>query len=122
MNLRNYSQNGGEDNNISLPSCPHCPGFLVSNWEISRPRRVLPAAIIMGYFDLGASCFLQWKLLHFVRIIKYPLDWSKGDNNFVVGALPWDVGILPTAASMSSVYTEWNDSRRKGWAKLQVTL
>lgn len=70
--------------------------------------------IMTGYSDPGASCFLQLELLHFVRIIKYPLDESKGEDNFVVGALPWDVGSLPTAASMSGVYTEWKSSRRKG--------
>lgn len=58
--------------------------------------------------------FFKLELLHFVRIIKYPLDESKGEGNFVVGALPWDVGSLPTAASMSGVYTEWNSSSRKG--------
>lgn len=60
----------------------------------------------MEYSVRGASCFLQFKLLHFVRIIKYPLDESEGDNNFVVRALPWDEGILPTDTSMSCVYTE----------------
>lgn len=88
--------------------------FSASDWEISCPSRVLPTVIMMGYSDPGASCFLQLELLHFVRIIKYPLDESKGEDNFVVGALPWDVGSLPTAASMSGVYTEWNSSRRKG--------
>lgn len=76
----------------------------------------------MGYSDLGASCFLHLKLLFFVRINKYPLDESKGDDNFAVRALPWDVGSLPAAASMSSVYTEWDTSRRRGWGKLQITL
>lgn len=76
MSLRNHSESGG-DNNISLPSYPHSPVFSASDWEISCPRRVLPTAIIMGYSDLGASCFLQLKLLHFVRIINYLLDESK---------------------------------------------
>lgn len=88
--------------------------FSASDWEISCPRRVLPTVIMMGYSDPGASCFLQLELLRFVRIIKYSLDESKGEDNFAVGALPWDVGSLPTAASMSGVYTEWKSSRRKG--------
>lgn len=57
---------------------------------------------MMGYSDPGASCFLQLELLHFVRIIKYPLDESKGEDNFVVGALPWECGKSP-----NSCINEW---------------
>jgi len=102
-----------EEKTITFPSYSHSPMFSASYWEI-YPRRVLPTVIIMGWSDLGVSCFLQFKLLLFVRVIKCPLDESKGDNNFAVRTLPWDVGSPPTAASISSAYTEWNNSSRKG--------
>ena len=67
-----------------------------------------------GYSDLDASSFLQLKLLLFVRIMKYPLDKSRGDNHFVLRALPWGVGSLPTAASVRSICTTPEEEGESG--------